>query len=101
MGRDTNTGATGGATTGTQAVTRAQTLITEINQHIRNRDFDQAEEKLDELESMKSQLPPSVQTQIESLRKSFDAQKSGAGVGTTPPSSPATPSTPPPTNPDE
>ena len=81
-----------------QVQTRAQSLIAEINQHIRSRDFDQAEEKLDQLESLRSQLPQTMQTQIASLRTSLNAAKSGTGgTGTTPP--PTSPSRPPSTPP--
>jgi outer membrane protein assembly factor BamD (BamD/ComL family) len=68
-----------------QAAQEAQTLIQEVNQHIRSQEFDEAEEKLSELEDMRSLLPQSLQTQIQTLRASFDRAKAGAGSGTTPP----------------
>jgi hypothetical protein len=95
MGRPSDPSSPGGASA--QVQTRAQSLIAEINQHIRSRDFDQAQEKLDQLESLRSQLPQTMQTQIASLRTSLNAARTsgGSGTGSTPPSSTPPSSTPP------
>jgi TolA-binding protein len=93
--------------TGTSAQSRAQGLIDQFNQHVRNNEYDAAESNLRELEGMKSDLPQTMQTQINQLRTRLDNAK----AATTPPSgarSPSTanppntpPSTPPKSPPDE
>ena len=51
---------------------RAQTLIDQVNRHIRDMEYDAAETNLSELESMKSTLPARMQTQIATLRTTPD-----------------------------
>jgi len=92
-------------TTGTvdhaSASTRAQTLIDQFNQHVRNKEFDAAESNLRELEGMKNDLPQTMQTQIAQLRTRLDAAKSAnmSPTGTRSPSTTNPPDTTPPSNP--
>lgn len=71
---------------------RAQTLIDQVNRHIRAGDYDAAATSLRELESMKSSLPAGMQAQINSLRSQLDSFKAGATAKppatTTPPNTP-------------
>jgi hypothetical protein len=74
-----------------QGVQRAQTLIDQVNSHIRNKDYTAAETTLRELESMKSQLPQDMQAEITALRASVNTAKQQPGMPgsqTPPPSQP-------------
>jgi len=75
------------------AEVRAQTLIEQVNRHIRNKEYDAAETSLSELESMKSSLSQSMQTQITSLRTTLNAARASSTVNTTPPSTSTPPDT--------
>jgi TolA-binding protein len=84
--RDTSTGIN------QNAQARAQTLIDQVNQHIKNKDYQAAETALRELETMRSDLPQNLQTQITTLRSSLNVAKQGS-------MQPPSPSTPPSSNP--
>jgi hypothetical protein len=74
---------------------RAQTLIDQCNQHIRNNEFDAAEANLRELDAMKSDLPQSLQNQISQLHTRLDNLKSTSPMGTRSPSTTTPPANPP------
>ena len=99
-GQDTQRGPGASRTTpsapqgGQNVQVRAQTLIDQANEHIRNRDYQAAENTLRELENMRTQLPQEMQQQITAVRSSLNAAKQGQGAtpqrppsGTTPPPS--------------
>lgn len=93
-----NTTGTGTTTTDQNAQARAQTLIDQVKRNIGAGNYDAAEASVRELESMKSSLPSSMQSQISSLRSQLDSFKVGAGAkppATTPPSTTPPEKTPP------
>jgi hypothetical protein len=99
---DSTTGGMAGVDQNVQA--RARTLIDQVNQHIRNKEFSAAETVLRELEGLKGSLPQATQTQITTLRSSLNTAKANATRPpvTTPPAKDddlQSPTTPPPTEP--
>src|SRR5262245_15310375 len=57
------------------AQSRAQSLIDQFNQHIRDKEYDAAAANLRELQSMKSDLPQSMQAQLAQLQTRLDNAK--------------------------
>jgi hypothetical protein len=82
-------------TSSNTASARAQTLIDQCTQHIRNNEFDAAESNLRELEAMKSDLSQSMQNQISQLRTRLDNVKATVPMGTRSPSTTTPPANPP------
>lgn len=95
--RDTDARTGTGSMQNVQA--RAQTLIDQINQHIKNGDYQAAETAIRELESIRSQLPQHMQTQVTTLRTSLNTAKQGDDTTTSPPNGSTPPSNPPATEP--
>ena len=59
----------------------AQTLLSQVEDDIKNKNWDDASAVLKKLVAMKDQLPQSVQDQIANLQKTVDAGKLGSGLG--------------------
>jgi hypothetical protein len=59
----------------------AQTLLSQVEDDIKNKNWDDASAALKKLVAMKDQLPQSVQDQIANLQKTVDAGKLGGGLG--------------------
>jgi hypothetical protein len=58
-----------------------QSMLTQVEDDIKNKNWDDASATLKKLVAMKDQLPQSVQDQIANLQKTVDAGKLGSGLG--------------------
>lgn len=67
------------------------TLIDQVTQHIRSRNFEAAETGLGELSAMRGQLDESMRRQIETTRAALTAARTGAPAAPGAPGNPASP----------
>ncbi len=62
------------------AMDKAKSLIEQVKEYLENNNFDLAGQTLEKLAGMKSMLPESLQSQIDSLQSMLDTQKAAEGA---------------------